>query len=262
MILTRVKRGAVRSHLLIKNQLANYRPLPAKRSFNLVRSLALTLFAVRLVALPIPMVSAEFSAPTSDGGEPPSMQLADSVTAAITFSPTPNSNALSPLGISISNLSAIEVGKSLATEQEEVAAAARKVAEEAALKERAVALQRQQEIKRQQEIIRQRVQEVYVAPQQAAEPVSVRELAHQMTVQMYGEDYWPAMDALIRRESNYNLNSVNRSSGACGLPQALPCSKLRDRSAEGQIAWMLNYIAARYNNPIRALEHHNLFHWY
>lgn len=37
---------------------------------------------------------------------------------------------------------------------------------------------------------------------------------------------WGYVDYIISRESGWNPNSVNSSSGACGLAQALPCSKV------------------------------------
>lgn len=40
------------------------------------------------------------------------------------------------------------------------------------------------------------------------------------------ESDWGYVDFIIQKESNWNPNSVNRSSGACGLAQALPCGKV------------------------------------
>lgn len=74
---------------------------------------------------------------------------------------------------------------------------------------------------------------------------------------------WQALDVLWGKlESGWNPNNVNRSSGACGIPQALPCSKIADRSVRGQIQWGLDYIAGRYGTPSRALAHHRVHHWY
>lgn len=87
-------------------------------------------------------------------------------------------------------------------------------------------------------------------------------VAEQMTISQFGATQWPAMRDLIRRESNCNPNARNPSSGACGVPQALPCSKLTDRSLEGQIRWMLNYVAARYGTPSGAIAFHNSHNWY
>lgn len=68
---------------------------------------------------------------------------------------------------------------------------------------------------------------------------------------------WDALYILWMRESGWNPGSVNRSSGACGIPQAYPCSKITDKSAAGQISWGLNYIAGRYGTPQNALNY-----WY
>lgn len=40
------------------------------------------------------------------------------------------------------------------------------------------------------------------------------------------ESDWGYVDAIISRESGWNPNATNASSGACGLAQALPCSKV------------------------------------
>lgn len=39
------------------------------------------------------------------------------------------------------------------------------------------------------------------------------------------EAHWWAVDSIVRGESGWNPNAVNRSSGACGLGQQLPCGK-------------------------------------
>ena len=42
------------------------------------------------------------------------------------------------------------------------------------------------------------------------------------------------MECLINlwnRESGWNANAYNKSSGACGIPQALPCSKIKNTNA-------------------------------
>ncbi len=66
---------------------------------------------------------------------------------------------------------------------------------------------------------------------------------------------WDALYKLWMKESGWNPNSINNGSGACGIPQAYPCSKITDRSAAGQITWGLNYIKGRYGNPAAAWAH-------
>lgn len=67
---------------------------------------------------------------------------------------------------------------------------------------------------------------------------------------------------LIRRESGCNPNAVNRSSGACGIPQALPCSKLGTNDPVAQIRWMQNYVNARYGGWAGAVAFWNAHNWY
>lgn len=66
---------------------------------------------------------------------------------------------------------------------------------------------------------------------------------------------WDALYSLWMKESGWNPNSVNNGSGACGIPQAYPCSKITDKSAAGQIKWGLDYIKGRYGTPSTAWAH-------
>ena len=91
---------------------------------------------------------------------------------------------------------------------------------------------------------------------------SVYAIAQSMTVEAFGDVHWDAMAALIKRESGFNPNATNAHSGACGLPQALPCSKLKDTSVEGQMAWMITYVRNRYGNPTNALSFQLAHNWY
>lgn len=65
-------------------------------------------------------------------------------------------------------------------------------------------------------------------------------------------DQWDALYTLWMHESGWNPNARNGSSGACGIPQANPCSKIGDMSAAGQITWGLGYITTRYGDPVHA----------
>lgn len=73
---------------------------------------------------------------------------------------------------------------------------------------------------------------------------------------------WNALRELVQRESGWNPNAINPSSGACGLFQALPCSKMGGMEIGNQIRWGLNYIAERYGSPSSALAHHDANNWY
>lgn len=73
---------------------------------------------------------------------------------------------------------------------------------------------------------------------------------------------------LWERESNWRLTATNKSSGAYGIPQSLPASKMASAgadwrtSAETQIKWGLGYIEGRYGSPCAALAHSDKNNWY
>jgi hypothetical protein len=73
---------------------------------------------------------------------------------------------------------------------------------------------------------------------------------------------------LWNRESGWNPNSHNKSSGAHGIPQALPGSKMASEGSdymtnpEPQIRWGLKYIAGRYGSPSAAWAHFCSKGWY
>lgn len=74
---------------------------------------------------------------------------------------------------------------------------------------------------------------------------------------------WPALQALWTQESGWSDTSVNPSSGAYGIPQALGHGhpfNLGD--ARAQIAWGLNYIKGRYGSPSGAEAHERANNWY
>lgn len=67
---------------------------------------------------------------------------------------------------------------------------------------------------------------------------------------------------LINKESGCNPGAVNKSSGACGIPQALPCSKLGTSDPVAQIRWMQNYVNQRYGGWAGAVAWHKTHNWY
>ena len=79
------------------------------------------------------------------------------------------------------------------------------------------------------------------------------------------EDY-EALVKLWTKESNWNPNAVNKKSGACNIPQALPCSKISkkygDNSWQSGIKWGLTYIKSRYGSPKKAWSHFKNKGWY
>jgi len=69
---------------------------------------------------------------------------------------------------------------------------------------------------------------------------------------------------LVCRESSLNPKAVNKSSGAAGLFQAYPASKLKCELADVdcQIAWGKKYIQNRYGSAEAALLFHDKNNWY
>jgi hypothetical protein len=75
------------------------------------------------------------------------------------------------------------------------------------------------------------------------------------------------MDYVVNSESGYNPYAVNKSSGACGLPQSLPCSKLLNRcesldNVDCQIDWLIDYVRDRYKTPYYAYLFKVENNWY
>ena len=73
---------------------------------------------------------------------------------------------------------------------------------------------------------------------------------------------------LWNQESGWRWNADNPSSGAYGIPQSLPASKMASAgsdwhdNAATQIKWGLDYIAGRYGNPAGAWSHELAYNWY
>ncbi|MDX6351261.1 MAG: hypothetical protein QOF84_6051 [Streptomyces sp.] len=73
---------------------------------------------------------------------------------------------------------------------------------------------------------------------------------------------------IVKRESGWNYTATNASSGAYGLVQALPGSKMSSAGADWrtnpatQIKWGLNYMNSRYNSPCGAWSFWQANHWY
>lgn len=76
------------------------------------------------------------------------------------------------------------------------------------------------------------------------------------------------LDRLWTRESEWRVTARNPSSGAYGIPQSLPASKLATAgsdwrtSARTQIRWGLGYIDERYGSPCAAWAHSQSHGWY
>lgn len=74
--------------------------------------------------------------------------------------------------------------------------------------------------------------------------------------------------SLWNKESNWNPNAYNTRTGAYGIPQALPASKMATAGTDyktnykTQINWGLSYIKSRYGSPSAAWNHSQRKGWY
>lgn len=89
-------------------------------------------------------------------------------------------------------------------------------------------------------------------PMKVHSDMKAREVVLSLVKIEFGEDQVEAFDNLIMHESGWDTKAVNPTSGACGLGQALPCSKMKSMELSDQIAWEFSYIKNRYGTPKKA----------
>jgi uncharacterized protein YabE (DUF348 family) len=100
-------------------------------------------------------------------------------------------------------------------------------------------------------------------------PGSAQELGKAMAAERgWGDDQFACLLQLWNKESGWRVDAENRSSGAYGIPQALPGSKMASIAADWrtnpatQITWGLNYVAGRYSTPCGAWSKFQSQGWY
>ncbi|CAL9325413.1 lytic transglycosylase domain-containing protein [Streptomyces sp. SudanB182_2057] len=77
-----------------------------------------------------------------------------------------------------------------------------------------------------------------------------------------------AFSKIVSHESGWNPHATNSSSGAYGLVQALPASKMASAGADWktnpatQIKWGLDYMNSRYGSPVKAWDFWQANGWY
>ncbi len=78
------------------------------------------------------------------------------------------------------------------------------------------------------------------------------------------QDQWVYVDYIVSKESSWNPNAVNKSSGACSLVQSLPCSKIGSNWRDPVVAlkWQHNYVKARYGGYAQAYTFWKANSWY
>lgn len=89
-----------------------------------------------------------------------------------------------------------------------------------------------------------------------------------MARQMVPADQFQCFSNIVDHESSWNYRAQNPSSGAYGLMQALPGSKMVSAGADWQtnpatqIKWGLNYMDSRYGSPCGAWSFWQANNWY
>lgn len=75
---------------------------------------------------------------------------------------------------------------------------------------------------------------------------------------------WGYADYMVMHESSWNPNAVNPYSGACGLAQALPCSKVAGNPYDpiNSLNWMNAYVLGRYGSWQNAYNFWHAHNWY
>ncbi|GHH77342.1 hypothetical protein GCM10018793_25180 [Streptomyces sulfonofaciens] len=89
-----------------------------------------------------------------------------------------------------------------------------------------------------------------------------------MARQMVPADQFQCFSNIVSHESGWNYHAVNASSGAYGLFQALPGSKMSSAGADWQtnpatqVKWGLSYMDGRYGSPCSAWSFWQANSWY
>ena len=110
---------------------------------------------------------------------------------------------------------------------------------------------------------------VAATTQTVARRLTPRQIAWRM-LWRFGWRHWQFrwLNKLWNRESSWNVHASNPYSGAYGIPQAVPGSKMSTAgpnwtgSARTQIRWGMRYIKATYGGPKRAWRHELATGWY
>ena len=104
----------------------------------------------------------------------------------------------------------------------------------------------------------------------ARTPDGAREVAKILMDDKYdwGNGQYSCLDELWTKESHWNYKASNRRSGAHGIPQALPATKMDSAGTDWrtnpvtQISWGLRYIEVRYDTPCKAWAKFKRSNWY
>ena len=101
-------------------------------------------------------------------------------------------------------------------------------------------------------------------------PDGARAFAADLAASQYGwgGEQFQCLDRLWQKESGWSYTAYNASSGATGIPQSLPGSKMAtagadwETNARTQITWGLGYLSSAYGSPCSAWSHSQSMNWY
>jgi hypothetical protein len=105
-------------------------------------------------------------------------------------------------------------------------------------------------------------------PSAPPDPGTAQSIAYKMLASFgFSTDQFGCLNNIWTRESGWRYNAAN-ASGAYGIPQALPGSKMATAGADWatnpatQIKWGLGYIKGRYGSPCNAWAFWQGHNWY
>jgi len=104
----------------------------------------------------------------------------------------------------------------------------------------------------------------------ARQPDGARAVAKEIIAAKYqwSEKQFTCLDQLWIKESHWNYKARNKVTGAHGIPQALPATKMEVVATDWrtnpvtQITWGLKYIEERYETPCKAWSKFKRSRWY
>ena len=251
--------------------MARHFPLPSflstkrSRKFTIATAGALTVAAAASLAVTIPVGSSPVSASadaaytTTIGQQAAARSASDGVGQAVMFA-------------RMRSLQDERQQQQLAAQKAAAAkAAASKAAAAKAAAAKAAALKSSEQAAAARKAAAQRTQQAQPARQAAVTTPSgsPEQIAEQMLSQFgWSSSQFSCLQPLWERESGWSLTAENPTSGAYGIPQALPASQMSSAGADWQtdaatqIRWGLTYIQGRYGSPCGAWAHEESDGWY
>ena len=226
MITERIARGALRTKNLALRSLhtSALRAVHLPKRMSPGRAATLIVVAARMSFAPVPVVQAAAVGAADQDGLPPS------TVAAVSFSPT----AAEPLIVTRPGLTPVHVQIVLPTPQTSVASVAPTPV-----------------VVTQVPVVRKSVTATTYAVVSQPTGALASEISRRITLDR-GAVEAEALMFIAERESGVSLNSYNQSSGACGIWQALPCSKMGGMDLEHQYNWVRGYALGRYGSYVNA----------